>query len=110
MNLASRRNIHFLGSKHNRCGGYGSSALLKKPPGRMQPTVGTQIPQMRYGEIISAGQNIYRGTIITEPLSNSIYIPEGRLVQRLLTNKADLLDIYLPCPFDHPANPGWFYG
>jgi Flp pilus assembly protein CpaB len=67
--------------------------LRSRPAAVPQPTE-TQTPQVTYVEIITAGQNIYPGTIITEAMLNSIQIPEDKLVQGLFTNKADLVNKY----------------
>jgi len=66
----------------------------KGRPAASHPPVGTQTPQVRYVEIITAGQNIYPGTIITEAMLNSFQIPEDKLVQGLFTKKADLVNKY----------------
>ncbi len=59
-----------------------------------KPPVGTQTPQVQYVGIITAGQNIYPGTVITEAMLSSIQIPEDKLVQGLFTKKADLVNKY----------------
>ncbi len=63
-------------------------------PAASKPPVGTQTPQVRYVGIITAGQNIYPGTIITEAMLSSFQIPEDKLVQGLFTKKADLVNKY----------------
>ena len=69
--------------------------LWVRRPAVSQAPVGTPTtPQVRYVDIITAGQNIYPGTLITEAMLNSIQIPEDKLVQGLFTNKADLANMY----------------
>jgi Flp pilus assembly protein CpaB len=64
-----------------------------------QPTTETQAtPQSRYIEIITAGQNIYPGTPITEDMLASIQIPEENLVVGLYTTKADVVNMYAKYP------------
>jgi Flp pilus assembly protein CpaB len=65
-----------------------SRPVISKSP------VGTQVPQVRYVEIITAGQNIYPGTVITDAMLSSLQIPEDKLVQGLFTKKADLVSKY----------------
>ena len=67
---------------------------VKFRPAATKPPVGTPIPQVRYVEIITAGQNIFPGTLITEAMLSSIQIPEDKLVQGLFTKKADLVNKY----------------
>ena len=67
---------------------------FKFRPVAPQALVGTQTPQIRYVEIITAGQNLLPGTIITEGMLSSIQIPEDKLVQGLFTKKADLVNKY----------------
>jgi len=56
---------------------------------------GTPTPQQaRYIEIITAGQNIYPGAPITEDMMSSVQIPEDKLVEGEITNKADLVNKY----------------
>jgi Flp pilus assembly protein CpaB len=63
-------------------------------PAAAPPPAVTQTPQVRYVGIVTAGQNIYPGTIISEAMLSSIQIPEDKLVQGLFTNKADLVNKY----------------
>jgi Flp pilus assembly protein CpaB len=51
-------------------------------------------PAMRYVEIVTAGQNIATGTMITEDMLSSIQIPEDKVVQGLFTNKSDVVNMY----------------
>jgi Flp pilus assembly protein CpaB len=67
---------------------------FKFRPVAPQKPVGTQTPQVRYIEIITAGQNLYPGTLITEAMLSSFQIPEDKLVQGLFTKKADLVNKY----------------
>ncbi len=55
--------------------GGGALYYLKFRPAATQPPVGTPTPQVRYVDIITAGQNIYPGTVITEAMLSSIQIP-----------------------------------
>jgi Flp pilus assembly protein CpaB len=55
----------------------------------------TQVPpQIRYVQIVTAGQNISPGTIITEGMLNTIQIPEDKLVQGLFTKISDVVNMY----------------
>jgi Flp pilus assembly protein CpaB len=54
----------------------------------------TATPEARNVEIITAGQNIYPGTPITEAMLSSIQIPEGNLIQGIYTSKTDLVNMY----------------
>jgi Flp pilus assembly protein CpaB len=67
---------------------------LRFRPAATQQSTGTPTPQIRYVEIITSGQNITPGTLITETMLSSIQIPEDKLVQGLFTNKADLVGKY----------------
>ena len=51
-------------------------------------------PQSKCVGIVTAGQNITPGTLITEAMLSSIQIPDTALVQGLFTNKADLVNMY----------------
>ncbi len=58
-------------------------------------STGTQAtPVTQYIEIITAGQNIYPGTPITEAMLSSIQIPQNQLVVGEFTNKADVVGMY----------------
>jgi Flp pilus assembly protein CpaB len=59
------------------------------PNTQPQATAATQ-----YVEIITAGQNIYPGTPITEAMLNSIQIPQEQLVVGEFTSKADVVGMY----------------
>ena len=59
------------------------------PPPVAQPT-----PQIQYVNIITAGQNIAPGTLITEDMLSSIQIPQDKLVQGLFTKPADVVNMY----------------
>jgi len=65
--------------------------LHRTPPA---PPVSQVTPQMKYVEIVTAGQNINPGTPITESMLSSIQIPDTALVQGLFTNKADVVNMY----------------
>ena len=51
-------------------------------------------PATLYVEIITAGQNIYPGTAITEEMLNTIQIPQDQLVAGEYTNVADVVGLY----------------
>lgn len=73
----------------------GAALYLWRRTATQTPAVATQTtPQVRYVGIITAGQNINPGTVITESMLSSIQIPETNLVQGLFTNKADLVNKY----------------
>jgi len=75
--------------------GGGALYLWTKSRNTTTPTTDVQAtPQSRYVEIVTAGQNIYPGTPITEDMLSSIEIPEENLVVGLFTNKADVVDMY----------------
>lgn len=60
-----------------------------------QQTTETQATQQsRLIEIVTAGQNIYPGTPITDDMLSTIQIPEENLVVGLYTNKADVVNMY----------------
>lgn len=65
-----------------------------RTPTQQQTTETQATPQVRYVEIVTAGQNIYPGTPITEDMLSSIQIPEENLVVGLFTNKADVVNMY----------------
>ena len=67
---------------------------LRIRPAALHASAGTPTPQVRYVEIITAGQNISAGTAITDVMLSAIQIPEDKLVQGLFTNKADLVGKY----------------
>ena len=64
-------------------------SVTSNPPVAAQST-----PQVRYVGIITAGQSINPGTVISESMLSSIQIPEDKLVQGLFTSKADLVGRY----------------
>ena len=60
-----------------------------------QTAVNTPVaPQITYVDVVTAGQNIYPGTAITEAMLSSYQIPTDSLVQGLYTNKADVVGMY----------------
>jgi Flp pilus assembly protein CpaB len=60
-----------------------------------QQPVGTQAtPVVRFVQVISAGQNIPPGTLITEAMLSSYQMPEDNLVQGLFTNPQDVMNMY----------------
>ena len=73
----------------------GGALYLWRRTVAQQPAVKTQATsQVRLVGIITAGQNINPGTVITEAMLSSIQIPETSVVQGLFTNKADLANKY----------------
>jgi Flp pilus assembly protein CpaB len=60
-------------------------------PSTTEPQV---TPMTLYVEIITAGQNIYPGTSITEDMLNTIQIPQDQLVAGEYTNVADVVGMY----------------
>ena len=73
----------------------GGFLYLRFRPAASPPPVATvETPQVRYVGIITAGQNISPGMVITDGMLNSIQIPEDKLVQGLFTDKADVVNMY----------------
>jgi len=73
----------------------GALYLWRRPPASPSPAASTQTtPQVQYVGIITAGQNISAGTVITDGMLSSIQIPQNKLVQGLFTNKADVVNMY----------------
>jgi Flp pilus assembly protein CpaB len=72
-------------------GGY---LWLHRKPATTQPPVTQVTPQPTNVEIVTAGQNINPGVLITEAMLSSIQIPETALVQGEFTNKADVVNKY----------------
>ena len=67
----------------------------KSGMGTGTPTSGSEAtPETLYVEIITAGQNIYPGTAITDEMLNTIRIPQDQLVAGEYTNAADLVGLY----------------
>jgi Flp pilus assembly protein CpaB len=71
----------------------GALYFLRRTPASTT-ALATVTPQVRFVGIITAGQNIPPGTVITDAMLNSIQIPEDKLVQGLFTNKADVVNMY----------------
>jgi Flp pilus assembly protein CpaB len=59
-----------------------------------QPSAAQETPIVRYVDIVTAGQGISPGTLISEDMLSSIQIPEDKLVQGLFTDKASLVNMY----------------
>lgn len=69
--------------------------LYTRGQGSQQPPDETQAtPQIRYVEIVTAGQNIYPGTTITDDMLSSIQIPDDKLVQGLFTDRNQVVGLY----------------
>ncbi|MCX6035850.1 MAG: RcpC/CpaB family pilus assembly protein [Chloroflexi bacterium] len=65
---------------------------LHRTPGA--PPISQTTPQTQYVEIVTAGQNISPGTLITEAMLSSIKIQQTDFVQGEFTNKADVVNMY----------------
>jgi Flp pilus assembly protein CpaB len=77
-------------------GGY---YLLKNKPSTPAQTNQTETtPQVRYVEIVTAGQNIFPGAPISVDMLSSIQIPETSLVQGLFTDKLAVVNMYAKYP------------
>lgn len=63
-------------------------------PTGQQSTAPTPTADFLSVEIITAGQNIYPGTPITEAMLNTIKIPQDQLVAGEITNIADVVGMY----------------
>ena len=74
--------------------GAGAFYLFRRPATSAKPVATQTTPQVRYVGIITAGQNISAGTVITEAMLSSIQIPQDKLVQGLFTSKADVVNMY----------------
>ncbi len=72
-------------------GGYIWLKSQQKPPAA---PVGTPTPEVRYVSIVTAGQNIAAGTLITEAMLNTIQIPETALVQGLFTDTGLVVNMF----------------
>jgi Flp pilus assembly protein CpaB len=62
----------------------------RQTTGTPKPTGAVATPVVRYVDIITAGQNISPGTLITSDMLSSIQIPEDKLVQGLYTDKTKI--------------------
>jgi len=70
---------------------------------RSKGMLGTQpnaipTPEVRNVEVVTAGQNIPPGTLITEEMLGSITLPETQVVVDLFTSKADVVGQYAKYP------------
>ena len=74
--------------------GAGAFYLWRRPNASPTPAATQATPQIQYVGIITAGQNISAGTLITDGMLSSIQIPQNKLVQGLFTNKADVVNMY----------------
>jgi pilus assembly protein CpaB len=72
----------------------GAFYLWRRPSAAPPPAATQSTPQVQYVGIITAGQNISAGTVITDGMLNSIQIPQNKLVQGLFTSKADVVNMY----------------
>ena len=72
----------------------GALYLWRRPKAAPPPSATQTTPQIQYVGIITAGQNISAGTVITETMLSSIQIPQDKLVQGLFTNKANVVNMY----------------
>ncbi len=74
--------------------GAGAYYLWGRPKASPTPAIAQTTPQIQYVGIITAGQNISAGTLITDGMLSSIQIPQNKLVQGLFTNKGDVVNMY----------------
>jgi pilus assembly protein CpaB len=74
--------------------GAGAYFLYRRPSASPTPPATQTTPQIQYVGIITAGQNISAGTLITDGMLSSIQIPQNKLVQGLFTNKGDVVNMY----------------
>lgn len=74
--------------------GAGAYYLFLRPKASPTPPAAQVTPQIQYVGIITAGQNISAGTLITDGMLSSIQIPQNKLVQGLFTNKGDVVNLY----------------
>jgi pilus assembly protein CpaB len=72
-------------------GGY---LWLHRTPPTTQPSATQTTPQTHFVEIITAGQNISPGILITDAMLSSIPYPDTGVVQGMFTNKADVVGLY----------------
>ena len=72
----------------------GALYLWRRPSASPAPAVTQTTPQVSYVGIITAGQNIAAGTVITDAMLSSIQIPQDKLVQGLFTNKGEVVNMY----------------
>ena len=86
--------------------GAGAYYLFLRPKASPTPPAAQITPQVQYVGIITAGQNISAGTLITDGMLSSIQIPQNKLVQGLFTNKADVVN-YVCQDFHHAGSPNY---
>ncbi len=72
----------------------GAYLYMHRTPATPQPPVNQATQQPNAIGIITAGQNIPPGTLITEAMLSSIQISQTDLVQGEFVNKADLVNMY----------------
>jgi Flp pilus assembly protein CpaB len=72
----------------------GAYLWMHRTPATSQPPANQVTPQVNAIGIITAGQNIPPGTLITEAMLSSIQINQTDLVQGEFVNKADLVNMY----------------
>lgn len=68
--------------------------LWRKTASTAEPTQAQRTPEARYIDIVTAGQNIYPGTPITEAMLSTMQIPDSSLLEDQFTNKADVVSKY----------------
>ncbi len=68
--------------------------LYRRPTASPSPATTQTTPQVVNVQVITAGQNIAAGTLITESMLSSFQMPKSQLVQGLFTNKADVVNLY----------------
>jgi len=72
----------------------GALYLWRRPNAAPTPAVTQPTPQVHYVGIITAGQNIAPGAVITDAMLSTIQIPQDKLVQGLFTAKGDVVNMY----------------
>jgi pilus assembly protein CpaB len=75
-------------------GAGGAYLWMHRPTTPTSPSTNQPTQAVTYVEIVTAGQNIPPGTLITEAMLSTIQIPANTLVAGLKTNKADVVNMY----------------
>jgi|SRR5271157_1426687 len=68
--------------------------LRQAPSARPTPVATQATPQVAFVQIVTAGQNIYPGTPITDSMLSSIQIPQDKLVQGEIVDKTVVVNKY----------------
>ena len=73
----------------------GAFYFLRHPaPAHPAPAATQPTPQVAFVQIVTAGQNIYPGTPITDSMLSSIQIPQDKLVQGEIVDKSTVVSKY----------------